>query len=214
MPLYRVREMSDVFVDACVRDTSGDLLFLSCYGRDTALTQLFAAFSLSPAQGGFTQITLEADDGCVHRVGIAGAERFKKLAGRLPKDNLFGNVAQTWIYDPIVLEPDRSNRIGWVLLDLNSASSEASAIRTEIDRRVWAMYQILSPVPLLPAWERPIRNATREAVHDMQASPFPALGRISALLVHLPAEFSEQVSQLVKTRVIDIVTPTQVAIAA
>jgi hypothetical protein len=35
MELYRLREMADVFVDACVRDTSGDLLFLSCYGRDS-----------------------------------------------------------------------------------------------------------------------------------------------------------------------------------
>ena len=214
MQLYRVREMSDVFVDACVRDASGNLLFLSCYGRDTALTQLFAAFSLSPVAGGFAQITLESDDGRIHRTGIAGADRFKKLAGRLPKENLFGNIAQTWIYDPIVLMPDRSNRIGWVLLDLDSIANDSDAIQAEIDRRLWAMYQILSPVPLLPTWERPIRNATREAVHDMQTSPFPTLGRVAALLVHLPDEFDRQVSQLVKAGVIGVFTSTQAAVAA
>jgi hypothetical protein len=214
MQLYRVREMSDVFVDACVRDASGNLLFLSCYGRDTALTQLFAAFSLSPTDGGFAQITLEADDGRVHRVSVASADRFKKLAGRLPKENLFGNIAQTWIYDPIVLTPDRSNRIGWVLLDLDSVANKSAVIQAEIDRRIWAMYQILSPVPLLPAWERPIRDATREAVHDMQASSFPSLGRVAALLVRLPDRFGEQVSQLVKAGVIGIVPSTQAAVAA
>ena len=42
--LYAVRECSDVFVDAALRDDSGELLFLSIYGRDTALLHFFAAF--------------------------------------------------------------------------------------------------------------------------------------------------------------------------
>ena len=205
--------MSDVFVDACVRDTSGNLLFLSCYGRDTALTQLFAALSLIPTAGGFAQVTLIDDDGDTHRVGIAGADRFRKLAGRLPKENLFGSIAQTWIFDPVVLNPDRSNRLGWVLLDLGT-SGKAHAVQCEIDGRVWAMYQVLSPVPLLPAWEQPIRAAMQEAVLDMQASPFPALGRVSALRVHLPDDFGDQVSKLVKAGVIGIANPIEVAIAA
>src|SRR5438128_10376889 len=99
-------------------------------------TAAIRRFSLSPAAGGFIQLTLEANDGRVHRVGISDAERFKKLAGRLPKENLFGNIAQAWIYDPIVLAPDRSNRIGWVLLDLDTSAAETKAVRNEIDRRV------------------------------------------------------------------------------
>ncbi len=214
MCLYRVNEMSDIFVDACVRDLSGNLLFLSCYGRDTALTQLFAAFSLSPSEGGLMQLSLEGDDGRIHRVGINNAERLKKMSGRLPKENLFGNVAQTWIYDPIVLEPDRSNLMGWVLIDINTVVMKSDELQKEIDRRVWAMYQMLSPGPLLPIWELPIREATREAVLEMQMSSFLPLGRISALLVHLPDDFSEQVSQLVKSGVINIASPVQTALAA
>ena len=214
MCLYQVKEMSDIFVDACVRDLSGNLLFLSCYGRDTALTQMFAAFSLSPSEGGLAQLSLEGDDGQRHSVGINNAERLKKLSGRLPKENLFGNVAQTWIYDPIVLEPDRSNQIGWVLIDINAIAMNPDDVQKEMDRRVWAMYQMLSPVPLLPIWERPIRDATQKAVLDMQASSYSPLGRLSAFLVHLPDNFSEQVSQLVKSGVINIVSPVQTALAA
>ena len=35
--MFRIKELGDVFVDACVRDQAGQLMFLSCYGRDGAL---------------------------------------------------------------------------------------------------------------------------------------------------------------------------------
>src|SRR5258706_138008 len=81
--LYQLRELSDVFVDACVRDASGSLLFLSCYGRDTALTQLFAAFSLSPAEGGFRAFSLTGADDRDHYVSVSGAERPEEFADRV-----------------------------------------------------------------------------------------------------------------------------------
>jgi hypothetical protein len=163
-------------------------------------------------EGGFSQLTLEAN-GEVHRVGINGAERLKKLAGRLPKENLFGNVAQAWIYDPIALIPDRSNRMGWVFFDADTFAGETDAMQSEVGRRVWAMIQLLSPVPLLPTWEQVIRETTKEAVRDMQGSPYPALGRISTVLVQLPADFGDRVSQFVKTGSIGISPPMKATVA-
>src|SRR5258706_7371478 len=197
MQLYRLLEMSDVFADACVRDASGNLALLSCYGRDTALTQLFAAFSLPVAEGGFSRISLEDDDGRVQDAWLSNAERFKKLAGRLPKENLFGNLAHVWVHDPVTLQADRAARRGWVLLDRVKSDGQ---VQHEIDRRIWAMFELLSPVPLLAHWQDAVREAVPEAVIDAAASTYPPLGRVSAWEVRLPEDLGARSSAPVKVR--------------
>ena len=112
--LYAVRECSDVFVDAALRDDSGELQFLSIYGRDTALLHFFAAFTLPVSNGGFEAFTLthEAE---THRVTVSKADSLEKLTGRLPRGNLFGNLTHAWLYQGELVKPDRSNRCVLVL---------------------------------------------------------------------------------------------------
>lgn len=197
MELFALRELSDIFVDACVRDESGSLLLLSCYGRDTALQQMFAAFSLPAKDGGFDALRLVAEDKREHRVTIGRAERFKKLTGRLPKHNLFGNLAQVWVYDEALLQPDRANRVGWVL-----AQREAEADDTQA--RVWAMVELLSPVPLLAHWRAPVLDAIGESILRLGSSAYPPLGRIDAVRVQVPESFPAIVSQLVRAGAIGL----------
>jgi hypothetical protein len=59
VPLWGIREFSDVFLDALVRNEAGQLMFASLYGRDTAIQQLLAAFSLPVSSGGVDRITLK-----------------------------------------------------------------------------------------------------------------------------------------------------------
>lgn len=44
--LYQIEEFSDIWADACLRDSEGRLMFLSVYGRDGVLMQMLAAFEL------------------------------------------------------------------------------------------------------------------------------------------------------------------------
>lgn len=191
MELFAVRELSDVFVDACLRDESGGLLLLSCFGRDTALQQLFAAFSLSVSQGGFDALNLVDERSRVHRVPVGRPERLTKLIGKLPRNNLFGNLSQVWVYDPALVRADRSNRIGWVL-----SQREAEAQRR--DARVWAMVKLLSPVPLLAHWRAVLIEAIAESILPLSTCAYPPLGRIDAVRVQLPETFAAIVSQRVR----------------
>ena len=200
MDLFGVRELSDVFVDACLRDESGSLLMLSCYGRDTALQQLFAAFSLPASQGGLDALSLIGSDGRRESVSIERPEALKKVSGRLPKENLFGNLAQAWIFDPALSVPDRSNRIGWVLSD---PTDEASALEGRY-RGVWSLVEALSPVPLLVHWRGAVLDAIAGSILSMRSSAFPPLGRIDAVRVHVPEEFPEIVSSLVRAGTIGL----------
>ena len=207
--LFKLRELSDLFADACVRDEAGQLMFLSLYGRDTAIQQLLAAFTLKVSEGGFDCFHLQNPAGESHLVHVGNADRLEKFTGKLPRDNLFGNLVHLWLYDPVLIRPDRSNRVAWVLVD---------GVRDEPDRseaiweRAWGLYKLLSPVPLLDTWQQAVLSGTgNEVVTLMGDTPYPPLGRIAAARVGLPDRFPEIVSEMVKAGELAL---EQLAIAA
>lgn len=219
VPLWGIREFSDVFLDALVRNEAGQLMFASLYGRDTAIQQLLAAFSLPVTSGGVDRITLkpveapprpgdgvagvvplhpETPAGEDHR-GIAfigDASRLTKLAGKLPRRSLFGPVSHVFIYDPMVIDPDTANGRAWVLTFGNDSQDHRQS--------VWAMIQRISPVPLIEAWREPVLAALGEKIiTDLNAkATWPGLGPIQASLIDLGDGFSQAISLLVKNRVL------------
>ncbi len=218
--LWRIREFSDVFLDALVRNEAGQLMFASLYGRDTAIQQLLAAFSLPVTSGGVDRITLNpveapphVGDGVVGVVplhptmstaddprGVAfigDATRLTKLAGKLPKKSLFGPVSHVFIYDTLVIDPDTANGRAWVL-----TLGEGHEHR----QSVWAMIQRISPVPLIDAWREPVLAVLGETIaQDLNQSAgvtWPTLGPIEASLIDLGDTFTQAISDLVQRRVL------------
>ena len=176
--LFKLKELSDLYADACVRDESGQLMFLSLYGRDTAIQQLLAAFTLKVTEGGLSAFHLQDPEGQAHVVYVGNAERLEKFTGKLPRDNLFGNLAHVWLYDPVLIRPDRSNRVAWVLVDSVHPGSNPLEV---IWDRAWALYKLLSPVPLLDTWQQAILLRTGgDVVTLMRETAYPPLGRIGA----------------------------------
>jgi hypothetical protein len=200
--------LSDLVADACVRDEAGQLVFLSLYGRDTAIQQLLAAFTLKVGEGGLDSFHLQDPAGESHRVHVGNADRLEKFTGKLPRDNLFGNLVHLWLYDPALIRPDRSNRVGWVLVDgAEDPLGPSETIRTW----VWGLYKLLSPVPLLDTWQQAVLSRTGdEVVTLMDETPYPPLGRITAARVGLPDHFPEIVSGMVKAGVLTQEAPAPV----
>ena len=58
--LYQIEEFSDIWADACLRDSEGRLMFLSVYGRDGVLMQMLAAFELGASQRASIRFTWSA----------------------------------------------------------------------------------------------------------------------------------------------------------
>lgn len=140
--LLRVEDVSDVFCDALMTDNAS-VLFMSLWGRDTALQELLA------------RLTLKSGDGCLRGVHIGGryvdmsnADSLEKYSGRLSTSSLLGPTAHLWLYDPIVLAPDRANRRA-VLLHRGSPGPEA-------DSRLWALVRELCHLPLLDTWREQV----------------------------------------------------------
>ena len=57
--LYRIEGYADLWVDACLRNDEGELMFLSFYGRDASAMQFIAAAELgSQAEAGISRFAL------------------------------------------------------------------------------------------------------------------------------------------------------------
>lgn len=184
--LMSVRESADVFVDACLRNDAGELLFLSVYGRDTAVLSLFAAFSLPQSGGGYRSLHVKTDEGEVE-VLVSQPDRLEKMTARLPKDNLFGNLTHSWLYDPDAVRPDRVNRRA-LLLQYNESDEQFAA-------RIWSNVKQLSPVPLMDHWRTALMDGLGdELVRWLDQSAAPPIGCVGGCRVELDERFERMVS--------------------
>lgn len=190
--MYCIDGQSDVFVDACIPDDAGQLLFLSAFGRDTSLQQMLARFQLRATAGGLDRITIQREAEPFTAL-VGDPNRLEKLSGRLPRETLFGNLVHLWIFDPVVLEPDRANGRGWILVEEDEHRSDRRAeLRAQ---RRWMLLSRLARIPLLDEW----RDTLLEALEVEFPSAWHAsscIGRLSAERLALPEAFESFVSDL------------------
>jgi len=214
--MLKLLEVPDVFADACIRNNTGELVFMSCFGRDTSLQQMFAAFSLKPSEGGLSAITLvhtasdETIEGESNRHNVAVTDRLTKIAGRLPRNTLFGNLVHAWIFDPAIRSPDMVSRSAW-LLDAELMSPSPEKIESEKDKasRTWDLVRLLSPVPLLDHWQQTVLKKADGLIEDLGTCSYPPLGNVRAKRVTIPAEFPALISALVRTKKLSLIAPTK-----
>lgn len=186
--LFSIKEQSDVFVDACVADVVGQLLFLSVFGRDTSLQQMFARFQLRANEGGIDALTVIGTEKRMS-VTIGDPNRLQKLTGRLPRETLFGNIAHAWVFDAHALEIDRANGAGWILVESAVHGGAAAA-----GERRWRLVQLLARVPLLEAWRDVVLSDLGESAWHTPAY----VGRVVAEKLALPDDFERRLTRLLR----------------
>lgn len=193
--MFRIRELQDLFVDACVRFPNGDLAFLSFYGRDGSAQQLFASLQLGVQEGGLRQLTLMTTSSAVETVvSVGDVKRLEKHSGRLPKQTLFGGLLHCWIYDPALLKPSRATRSGWVLRDVGGDEPPGAAADL-----VWDLIKQVSDVPLSDHWrDFLLGELSTDLLADLNDEACRPVGRISPTFVRLPTDFSRRISSYVR----------------
>lgn len=196
--LYPIKELQDIFVDACVRAPDGELAFVSVFGRDGAVQQLYASLHLGIQEGGIRQITLVTPDTSqvIATVPIGDPRRLDKYSGRLPKENLFGNLVHTWIYDEALLTPSKATGSAWMLVDRDTQAHDDASL----EERSWSLIEQLSPIPLLPHWRSLVLGMLGDQlVSHLDQTPHASIGRIHASRITLPDSFSEAISRFVNS---------------
>lgn len=141
MPLYPIDECPDLLVDACVCDEERRLIFLSAWGRDTAVQEFLARLTLGRSEGGLEQFHLVQSG---HSLPVfPDAERLEKRTTRQLRGTLFGSLLHVWLFDGRCAVPDRANHLAYAL------------VRDNIDplASLWPLVVDTCPLPLLPHWQ-------------------------------------------------------------
>ena len=205
--MYHVEEFSDLWVDACLRNSEGRLLFMSVYGRDTSVMQFLSALELGSSHDkGVDQFYLVGGmPHQRHRVDVVDTKRLGKHSVRLPRQNLFGPMSQMWLYDKALQQLDRANGIAWVM-EHRVRSDGSPTLSSELDDKVWQTVIDLSPVALLPHWRIPVMSwcAAKRAVAAVHDDLYPALGPIQAVRISLSPHFVAFVSGAVREGVLTL----------
>ena len=187
--LMEVVEAPGLFADALLTDERGSLLFISLWGRDTAVQELLARMTLGNDEGGIRTLHINAEDG-PQAVHLDRMPCMDKHTGRMPPRNLFGDLIQLWVYDKLAIEPDRANRRALML----HRPDDPDAVLQE---RLWNLVREVCHLPLLAEWREPVL-----AMLELNAWMQPRQGRsIAAWRLELgDPKLEQEISQRIRRR--------------
>ncbi|WP_175926345.1 hypothetical protein [Burkholderia cepacia] len=150
--IYAIDECPDLMADAYVGDESGNLVFLSIWGRDTATQALLARLTLGPSEGGLDQFHLQTGSGALQAF-VGQTDRLQKCSSRAYRRTLFGSLVNLWLFDQRCVKPDQTNASALALLPDGRPD--------EFDR-LWRLVRDTCPLPLLDHWRDIVLGELRE----------------------------------------------------
>ncbi len=142
-PLYRIDECPDLMADGCIGDEHGHLVFLSLWGRDTAVQEFLARLTLSSGEQGLSQFHLVTEQRSSLPVFVGNVERLDKRTTRAFRRTLFGSMIHLWLFDKRCVKPDKANASALAILPKESSNRS---------QRLWTLVKETCPVPLLDHW--------------------------------------------------------------
>ncbi|WAJ37286.1 hypothetical protein OU800_22190 [Pseudomonas sp. GOM7] len=178
--LFRIDECPDLYVDACAFDEQSNLVFLSTWGRDTALQEFMARLTLGSAENGLNQFHIIA--GGRSLPVFPNTDLLEKRTTRQFRGTLFGSLLHCWLFDRRCSQPDLANHFAYALLQRE---------RTDPIQRLWPLVMETCPLPLLQHWREPVMELLTQ--HEMLA-PLPgAIGDVSAWRLALQLDVLEPI---------------------
>lgn len=161
-PLYRIDECSDLMADACLCDEQRNLIFLSLWGRDTAVQEFLARLTLGQKEQGLDQFHLVTEQDLELPVFVPNADVLEKRTTRAFRRTLFGSMIHLWIFDRRCVKPDKANASALAILPKEVSDPVP---------RLWTLVQETCPLPLLDHWRDTVLNLLRSQ-HMLSTLPF------------------------------------------
>jgi hypothetical protein len=179
--LMTLSAIADVYADAYLGDDSGYLLFLSVWGRDTALQELLARLQLPRSENGIQEFNLSCDEFTKH-VRVPNINELDKVTQEVGS-TIFGQLNQLWIYNQLALKPDMVNHRALIL--------------HEVDKPVdpWSLIKTVCPLPLLDNWKERILSRYRE-LHWIR--PLENGVGIAGTLIELNDDLETVITQMIQ----------------
>jgi len=181
--LYRIEEIPDLMCDACVVDKYNQLVFLSVWGRDTSLQELYSRITLGrkDKELGLDCLTIKVK-GFRTTVRVDDVKRLTKRSTRSFKQTKFGSLMNTWIFDTACIKPDKPNRTAKVLI-------EGEVSMDHFCKYIWSVVKDVCPLPLLDHWQSEISILLGE--YKMYEDLKTLFGQVGGISIHLDVPLLE-----------------------
>jgi hypothetical protein len=134
-----INEVFGIFVDSVLTDEADNLIFISLWGRDTAIRELQGRLTLGVAEGGLTHLNLRNDDTKAF-VQIGNINAMEQMTGRVHTD-ILGELVHCFIFHKEIMKPDLANHRAILIAHEGEPSF------------LWNAVKYACPVPLLDHWE-------------------------------------------------------------
>lgn len=171
--LMKIIDTNDVYTDSFLVDKTGTLVFISLVGKDTAIQELRARWSLPVNQGGLLDLQIETPNADV-RVSLGNIASLKLLTGRL-QTAIFGSLIQAFLFKEILQKPDYANRQAMQLFLSNDDPQDG----------LWQLIKNISPLPLMDQWRDDILRLFENSGWLNKLSGF---GKVSAYSISIPED--------------------------
>ncbi|QLG94736.1 hypothetical protein HZF02_23555 [Pseudomonas yamanorum] len=175
--LFQIEECPDLYVDACACDEQRNLVFLSAWGRDTALQEFLARLTLGSSENGLSQFHIVVDGRSLPV--FPNIDMLEKRTTRQLRGTLFGSLVHLWLFDRRCAQPDRANHFAYALLESGQSPHQ----------RLWPLIIDTCPLPLLPHWQVPVMDVLTQ--NDMLQSLPGTLGAFTAWRLSLQLDVLE-----------------------
>ncbi|MEW8139545.1 MAG: hypothetical protein AB2761_20980 [Candidatus Thiodiazotropha endolucinida] len=179
--LLTLSAIPDIYVDAYLADDSGNLIFLSVWGRDTALQELLGRLQLPRSDNGIREFNL-IGTGHKKLVRVPNVNELGKVSSKSTQ-TIFGVLSQLWIYDNLAVRPDIANSRALILHDPG---------RTVPDP--WPVVKTVCPLPLLDSWKEII---LRRFIERQWIRPLTNGAGIAGMLIELDEDLESMMTDMI-----------------
>jgi hypothetical protein len=138
--LLTLSEIHEVYTDAYLTDDANHLLFLSVWGRDTALQEFLARLQLPRSENGIKDFHITGTE-INQYVIVPNVENLDKAIAKTSRNTILGELTQLWIYDKIAVSADLANHRALMLYSNDDVHSDP-----------WPIIKNVCPLPLLNEW--------------------------------------------------------------
>lgn len=168
MTILTLQDIPDLKCDSCVANEKSELIFISIWGRETAIQELLAKLTIGETtKHGLSEIKFNNHN----QVRLAEGQQYAKRTLKVNK-TLFGSLIHVFIFDKRIIEPNRDSK-SMITLYRKDAISVTPCYFDAIKH--------LTSVPLLEHWAEEVVLIAKQ--QEMINEHSPLVGDIYATTI-------------------------------
>ncbi|AWM80339.1 hypothetical protein DKL61_08190 [Gammaproteobacteria bacterium ESL0073] len=146
--VYSMVEIPDLQIDACIINDKHDLVFLSVWGRDTAIQEFLGRAILGDkSEHGLSRFHIQLDYSS-KVVYLGDVKQLEKEKQKISQRSMFGVLTHLWVYSKACVHADKATHRA-TYLSINFDQTDKALSRKEL----WPLVKDTCPLPLLDHWQ-------------------------------------------------------------